>query len=134
MMLCIFYDQCITKGTCAVLSRSLVFDSLGPHGLWPTRLLYPRGFSRQEYWSGLPFPSPGDLPNSEIEYASPAWQVDSLSLSHALTSEIQTENNQLGSFLSCIKKNYFYFLAVSLLSCRTWNLFLWITGSKAPAQ
>ena len=25
------------------------------------------GFSRQEYWSGLPFPSPGDLPNSEIE-------------------------------------------------------------------
>ena len=33
------------------------------------------GFSRQEYWSGLPFPTPGDLPNSEIEptsLASPA--------------------------------------------------------------
>ena len=29
-------------------------------------------FSRQEYWSGLPFPSPGDLPNSEIELRSPA--------------------------------------------------------------
>ena len=30
-------------------------------------------FSRQEYWSGLPFPSPGDLPNPGIEPASPAW-------------------------------------------------------------
>ena len=30
------------------------------------------GFSRQEYWSGLPFPSPGDLPKPEIESASPA--------------------------------------------------------------
>ena len=29
------------------------------------------GFSRQEYWSGLPFPPPGDLPNSEIEPESP---------------------------------------------------------------
>ena len=32
-------------------------------------------FSRQEYWSGLPFPSAGDLPDPEIEQASPAWQV-----------------------------------------------------------
>ena len=30
------------------------------------------GFSRQEYWSGLPFPSPGDLPNTGIELESPA--------------------------------------------------------------
>ena len=30
------------------------------------------GFSRQEYWSGLPFPSPGDLPNPGIELGSPA--------------------------------------------------------------
>ena len=36
------------------------------------------GFSRQEYWSGLPFPSPGDLPNSGIESGSPALQADSL--------------------------------------------------------
>ena len=35
-------------------------------------------FSRQEYWSGLPFPSPGDLPNSEIEPRSPALQADAL--------------------------------------------------------
>ena len=38
-------------------------------------------FSRQEYWSGLPFPSPGDLPDPGIEPGSPASQAD------ALTSE-----------------------------------------------
>ena len=36
------------------------------------------GFSRQECWSGLPFLSPGDLPDPEMEPRSPAWQVDSL--------------------------------------------------------
>ena len=36
------------------------------------------GFSRQEYWSGLPFPSPGDLHNPGIEPKSPALQADSL--------------------------------------------------------
>ena len=39
------------------------------------------GFSRQEYWSGLPFPSPGDLPDPGIEPGSPALEAD------ALTSE-----------------------------------------------
>ena len=39
------------------------------------------GFSRQEYWSGLPFPSPGDLPDPGIEPGSPAFQEN------ALTSE-----------------------------------------------
>ena len=38
----------------------------------------PMEFSRQEYWSGLPFPSPEDLPNSGIEPWSPALQADSL--------------------------------------------------------
>ena len=35
-------------------------------------------FSRQEYWSGLPFPSPGDLPDPGIKPESPAFQADSL--------------------------------------------------------
>ena len=39
------------------------------------------GFSRQEYWSGLPLPSPGDVPDPGIEPASPALEAD------ALTSE-----------------------------------------------
>ena len=38
--------------------------------------------SRQEYWSGLPFPSPGDLPDPGIEPVSRALQVDALPLSH----------------------------------------------------
>ena len=36
------------------------------------------GFSRQEYWSGLPFPSPGDLPYPGIKPKSPTLQADSL--------------------------------------------------------
>ena len=40
------------------------------------------GFSRQESWSGLPFPPPGDLPDPGIKLGSPALQVDSLPLSH----------------------------------------------------
>ena len=43
------------------------------------------GFPRQEYWNGLPFPSPGDLPDPGLEStcpASPALQVGSLSLHH----------------------------------------------------
>ena len=40
------------------------------------------GFSRQEYWSGLPFPSPKDLPNPGTEPRSPALQADSLLLIH----------------------------------------------------
>ena len=40
------------------------------------------GFSRQEYWSGLPFPSPGDLPNPWFKPRSPALQADSLPSGH----------------------------------------------------
>jgi len=67
-----------------------VFDSVQLHRRQPTRLRHPwscptlcdlwtvahqaplsRGFSRQEYWSGLPFPSPGDLPDPGIKPRSP---------------------------------------------------------------
>ena len=43
-----------------------------------TRLLCPWGFSRQEYWSGLPCPPPGDLCNSGFKLRSPASQANSL--------------------------------------------------------
>ena len=52
-----------------------------PYRLKPARLLCPWGFSRQESWSGLPCPPPGDLPKLGIEPTSPefpALQVDSL--------------------------------------------------------
>ena len=54
-----------------VLNSSLAYDSVTP---WMVARQAPlsTGFSRQEYWSGLPFPSSGDLPDPEIEPVSPA--------------------------------------------------------------
>ena len=49
---------------------SVVSDSLRPNRLQPARVLCPWGFSRQEYWGGLPFPSPEDLPDPGIKPAS----------------------------------------------------------------
>ena len=46
------------------------------------QVLLSMGFPRQEYWSGSPFPSPGDLPDPGIEPGSPALALDSLPLSH----------------------------------------------------
>ena len=52
--------------------------------LWTVarQALLPMGFSRQKYWSGLPFPPPKDLPDPGIELATTALQEDSLLLSH----------------------------------------------------
>ena len=51
--------------------------SLQPHGQRSLVDYSPLGFSRQEYWSGLPCPPPGDLPNPGIEPRSPTLQADS---------------------------------------------------------
>ena len=63
-----------------VLSCSVVSDSLQP--TLPARLLYPWGFSRQEYWTGLPCLPPGDLPNPGNKLRSPTLEVDPYHLSH----------------------------------------------------
>ena len=47
------------------------------------------GFSSQEYWSGLPFPSPGDLPNPGIEPRSPALHTDALTSEPPGKSEVE---------------------------------------------
>ena len=52
-------------------------DSLQPHVYSPLGFSS-MGFSRQEYWSGLPCPPPGDFPQPGIEPRSPTLQVDSL--------------------------------------------------------
>ena len=64
-----FYSVC-------VLSCSVMSDSLQPHGARQAPLSM--AFSRQEYWSGLPFPSLGDFPDPGTEPGSPALQADSL--------------------------------------------------------
>ena len=63
---------------CPVLSCLVASDSLRPHGLQPTGLLCSWGFSRQEYWNGLPCPHPGNLPNPGIKPRSPILQADAL--------------------------------------------------------
>ena len=59
------------------MSNSLMIPWSVAHQAPPTM-----GFSRQGHWRGLPFPFPGDLPDPRIEPLSPAWQADSLPLSH----------------------------------------------------
>ena len=61
-----------------MLSRFVISDSWQSHGLQPTRLLCPWEFSSQGYWSGLPCPPPGDLPNPGIELMSLILQANSL--------------------------------------------------------
>ena len=60
-----------------MLSCSVVPDFATP---WTVARQAPlsMGFPRQEYWSGLPFPSPGDLSNTGIKPGSPSLQADSL--------------------------------------------------------
>ena len=55
---------------------SVGFDSLWPYGLLTHQAPLSMGFTRHGSWSGLPFPSPGDLPNLGIEPRSPALQAD----------------------------------------------------------
>ena len=58
-----------------------------PHGLQSARLLCPMKFSSQEYWNGLPFPSPGDFPDPGMEPRSPTLQADFLLRSHKIHKE-----------------------------------------------
>ena len=56
--------------------------TLGEPRLEPLQAPLSMGFPRPEYWSGLPFPSPGDLPDPGIKPTASALQADSLPLSH----------------------------------------------------
>ena len=75
---------------CLVFATSWIVAHLAPLSM---------GFSRQEYWSGLPCPPPGDLPDPGIEPVSPvalALQVDSLPLSHLGSPVLTTGPPQIG--------------------------------------
>ena len=50
------------------------------------------GFSSQEYWSRLPFPSPGDLPNPGIEPGSPALEADTLTFMFEVIHNVKKKN------------------------------------------
>ena len=74
--ICVCVRMCTRGQSCLTLSTSETVAHQVPLSM---------GFSRQEYWSVLSFPPPGDLPNPGIEPTSPVflhWLVDSLPLSH----------------------------------------------------
>ena len=60
------------------VSHSVVSDSFVTSWIVAHQAPLSMDFSRQEYWSGLPTPSPGDLPDPGINLGSPALQADSL--------------------------------------------------------
>ena len=64
-------NMTLKEGVSESESHSVVSDSATP---WTIQSME---FSRPEYWSGQPFPSPGDLPNPGIEPRSPTLQMDS---------------------------------------------------------
>ena len=74
--ICFKYTYFVTCICVYVLSRVTLCDPMD--GILPGSM----GFFRQEYWSRLPFPPPGNLPDPGIEPKSPALQADSLPLSH----------------------------------------------------
>ena len=76
-----------------LLSRVRLFATL-----WTVAYQAPpsMGFSRQEYWSGLPFPSPGDLPDPGIEPRSPALQADALTSEPPLKDKMRVPRERLG--------------------------------------
>ena len=85
---------------CEGESHSVVTDSVTP---WTTQSIK---FSRPEYWSGLPFPSPGDLPHSGIVAGSPALQADSLSAEPQRNPRTIPKFFFAGAFFP--PSNYFY--------------------------
>ena len=62
--------MCLVTQSCPTLWDPMKCSPPGFSGSW--------GFSRQEYWNGLPFPPPEDLPNPGIKPRSPVLQADSL--------------------------------------------------------
>ena len=74
------------------------------------------GFSRQEHWSGLPCPLPGDPPHPWIKFTSsvaPTWQADSLLLSHRGIGYHNKFNDHLSSHIDKkLKKEKKIFLAI----------------------
>ena len=70
--------------SCTYMCMLSCFSCVRLCNLWTVACQAPLslGFSKQEYWSGLPCPPPVDLPNPGIKPRSPALQADSLPLSH----------------------------------------------------
>ena len=143
------------QGGSKVRKKKVKVAQSGPtlcdHGiLFVTDSIKSMEFSRPEYWSGEPFPSPGDLPNPGIEPRSPALQADSLPAEPCGSKDapIDTDTHTQNHSRSVLKlgltsglegtseiisqphfKSVLICLAVLGLNCCTWDLELWHVGS-----
>ena len=81
------------------------------------------GFSRQEYWSGLPLPTPGDLADPGIEPISPAWPADSLPLSHLGSPVHSGCSVNTGWMNNCMKSVFKVLTSIHLTA-------LWFSGKN----
>ena len=80
------------------------------------------GFSRQEYWSELLFPSPGDLPDSGTEPKSPALQEDSIQTeppgkSFLSVENLYLKNNREGTAIMIGKYNHYWNVQTTIPLC-----------------
>ena len=94
------------KVSCSVLSDSVIPRTVARQAHLSV------GFSRQEYWSGVAFPSPGDLPNAGIKPRSPTLQADIL------------QSEPLGKKKTCTSSLFCHFLHVARLYFATSYLIL----------
>ena len=115
-----FYSKSNSKDYHSV--AKLYLTLLQPHGLEPATPLS-MGFPRREYWSWLPFPSPGALPNPGIEHGSPGWaggfftmeSPEKLNRKHSWVFNKRV----VGCGLNLFKNVYLF--TVTDLSCGIWD-------------
>ena len=99
-----------------LFSHSFVSNSFGTP--WTVAYQGPLStFSRQEYWSGFPFPSPGDLPDPGIKSGSPVFQADSLpSEPPGKPHNTCRKNNSVNCVISQLKVVYSVFISFCCIS------------------
>ena len=95
-------------------------NPLWPYGLQPARLLCPREFSRQEYWSGLPCSPLGDLPYQGIEPASHTLAGGFFTTSVSWEAHVSRDDNWLIQWLNKIIKRSgsFRFVFYAVFGCQ----------------
>jgi len=92
-------------------------------------------FPRQEYWSGLPFPSPGDLPDQESNLCLLHWQVGCLPLSHQgspYSFNRSVQNNGCHSLSYIVNSCFLSILYIVISVCQSHTPYLSLPGSLFP--